>query len=184
MKDYSKYSDAKLYEMMSFEKPYQELAFSELYARYSHRIYAYCARLTGNSTDAADVFQETFIAFFNQAKDEKEVTNISPLLFKIAHNISINFQISHRKNVELKDYHVFANDSGFEEKESMEILAYALGLLESQLREAFILRVYQSMEYEEIADLLGTTAGSVRNRVWRAKEKIKEIYNTYMQEVK
>lgn len=183
MADYGKYTDQKLYEMLCFPKPHSELAFAELYARYSQRVYAYCIRLMGNSNDAADVFQETFMKLYKEGDDDKTATNIPGLIFKIAHNSAVNYKKAHKENVELQDYHIFSHDSVYEEKELMELMSHALSCLEADLRESFILRVYQGMEYEEIAGLLEVKPAIVRTRVWRAKEKIKEIYQIYMQDV-
>lgn len=183
MKDYAKYSDLELYEMLCFPKPFSERAFGELYARYSQKIYAYCLRLLGNTQDAADVYQDVFLKLYNEGAEEKKIANVGAVIFKIAHNFAVNLMKSQKKTVQIEDYHIFTGDNQFEEKELMEIMAYALGTLDHEMREAFILRVYQGLSYEEIEKLIGEKSGLIRTRVWRAKEKIKLIFEKYLQNV-
>jgi RNA polymerase sigma-70 factor (ECF subfamily) len=55
-------------------------------------------------------------------------------------------------------------------------------LLEFEYKEAFILREYDGLPYNEIAEITGTTITNAKSRVFRAKQKIKEILQPYLQE--
>jgi RNA polymerase sigma-70 factor, ECF subfamily len=179
----SKYDDTQLYSMMVGNDTEAEAAFAELYARYSQRIYAYCLRVTGNSEDAEDIFQETFIKFFDSADSNLEIENVPGYILTIARNICINFKRNKRPNLVLEDFHTWTNDTDYERKELLQLLAMALELLDTEYREAFVLRLYQGLSYNEIAKITGDSMSAVKNRVWRAKEKIKEILIPYLEDM-
>jgi RNA polymerase sigma-70 factor, ECF subfamily len=179
----SKYDDIQLFEMLKEKRSEAESAFAELYARYSQRVYAYCLRVTGHSEDAKDIFQETFLKFFDSAKEHEKMDNIPGFLLTIARNICINHKRDKKPNFSLEDFHTWTNDSDYERKELLQLLASALELLEKEYREAFVLRAYQGLSYPEIAKITGETASAIKNRVWRAKEKIKEILTPYLEDL-
>jgi RNA polymerase sigma-70 factor (ECF subfamily) len=178
-----KYDDSQLYESLSKKKDSAEAAFAELYARYSNRIYAYCLRLTGNSEDARDIFQETFIKFYNSCKTTKNFDNVPGYLLTIARNLCINYHRDRKFSTELTDFNLPKHNNLYEQKELMQVLATALELLDIDYREAFILRQYQGLDYEEIAKLTDSTIPAVKNKVWRAKEKLKDILAPYLNDL-
>ncbi len=183
MRDFSKHSDKELYAMLPHHQPTSEPAFAELYARYSQRVYAYCLRLLGDNEDAKDTFQEVFIRFFNEAKECTLIDNVASWLFVIAHNVCVNFNRDRKHFVSIDDVAITVNNQLLEQKEFQELLASSLECLTTEMREAFVLRFYQGMSYEDISKITETPAGVIRNRVWRAKEKLKSIFSEYMQDI-
>ncbi len=179
---FSKYEDLELLKLLRGEKREAEAAFAEIYARYSQRIYAYCARILGEGEDAKDVFQETFLKFFDAAKSNDKLNSVNFYLFKIARNICLNYKRDKKVSYNLDDYQIAARNDDYERIEIMELLKTALDLLEFDYREAFILRQYQGMAYKDIATITGDSVSAVKNRVWRAKEKIKEILSPYLED--
>ncbi len=182
-KTYSKYSDSELFAFLHDKKEIQECAFAELYSRYSQRIYAYCLRVTGNPDDARDIFQEAFLKFFKSAQNQQYLENVPGYLLTIARNLCLNFKRDKKINVDIEDYTFRTNDKGYEQKELMDLISKALDLLEFDYREAFILRQYQGLSYKEISDITGNSVAAVKNRVWRAKEKIKTILQPYLNDL-
>ena len=179
-KKYSKYSDLELFNSLSGNQPEAELAFAELYSRYSQKIYAYCLRVTGNKEDANDIFQETFLNFFNSAKSKPTITSVSGLMITIARNLCINHTRSKKVHIDLEEYNLRTNDTGYEQKELLDLISNALELLEFEYKDAFILRQYHGFSYKEIAEITDAPESTIRNRFWRAKEKIKEILAPYL----
>lgn len=182
-KNLGKLSDSELVALLNKSKKESEPAFAEIYTRYSQRIYAYCLRITGSTEDTNDIFQDTFYKFFNSVKKGSKVENLPGFLLTIARNLCLNHKRNKKINFELEDYHLFSNDSGYEKKELLDLIASSLDLLEFKQREAFVLRQYQGMKYKEIAEVTGENITTVKNRVWRAKEKIKEILQPYLQDM-
>ena len=179
----SKYDDFQLFEMLKGKRNEAEAAFAELYARYSQRVYAYCLRVTGHSEDAKDIFQETFLKFFDSAKELENLDNVPGYLLTIARNICINHRRNRKPNFSLEDFRTWTNDSDYERNELLQLLASALELLETEYREAFVLRLYQGLSYPEIAKITGDSQSAIKNRVWRAKEKIKDILTPYLEDL-
>ena len=178
--NFSKYGDMELYSLLGGKKAIAESAFAELYARYSQRIFAFCLRLTGSHEDASDAFQETFLKFYHTTKTTAVVDNISAYLYTIARNICINSKRDDHITIRLEDYNLKSNDVGYEQKELLQLVARALEVLDFDAREAFILRQFQGLSYNEISLIVGDTETAVKNRVWRAKEKLKSILTPYL----
>ncbi|MFN3780879.1 MAG: RNA polymerase sigma factor, partial [Candidatus Kapaibacteriota bacterium] len=102
--NFEKYSDNDLYNLLSNGSKESELAFLEIYRRYSGRIYAYCRRFLGNKEDAMDVFQDTFIRFYHSAKEMRQMSNLSAFLLRIAKNLCLNYLRQKKHSLEVEDY--------------------------------------------------------------------------------
>lgn len=168
-----------------------EGAFTELYGRYARRIHAYCSRILSDQQDAEDVFQETFIRFHNTLRKKeadgtapKQNRNTSGLLFTIARNLCLNQK---QRNIRWKSEPVehdmlHAWDKPYEQKEMVELITTALELLPEDYREAFVLREYDGLPYNEVAEVTGTTLATAKIRVFRAKEKLRKILEPYLRD--
>lgn len=183
MNKVSKYSDSELVAELSGPKPEAEAAFAELYSRYSQRIYAYILRVIGSPDDARDLYQETFLKFYNAAVAEKKMDNTIGFLITIARNLCLNFKRDKKQTLNIEDYNFCSNDRGYEQKEMLDLIASSLEVLDFEYREAFVLRQYHGLSYKEIAAITGGTVSLVKNRVWRAKEKIKNILTPYLEDM-
>jgi RNA polymerase sigma-70 factor (ECF subfamily) len=182
-KTFGKYNDLELFRALRGKKPIAEAAFSELYARYAQRVFAYCLRVTGDDDDAKDIFQETFLKFYHNAKSSKDIDNIGGLLITIARNQCLNFKRNRKNILNIEDFNISTNDTEYEKKELLKLISMAIELLDFEYREAFILRQYQGLSYKEIADITETSISAIKNRVWRAKEMIKEILSPYLEDM-
>ncbi|ROL60587.1 RNA polymerase sigma factor [Bacteroidetes/Chlorobi group bacterium MS-B_bin-24] len=179
-----KLSDNELFKLLSKKNRESEYAFLEIYRRYSGRIYAYCKRFLGNREDAMDAFQDTFVNFYKAADEPKDMTNLPAYLLRIARNVCLNFARQSRTTTQLEDYMYFENKSDQEEQdELLGLIHTALQQLPPDYREAFILREYEGMSYQEIAELLNISLALVKIRIFRAKEKLREILAPYISEL-
>ncbi len=184
-KTFGKYNDIELYKALSGKKPIAEAAFSELYARYAQRVFAYCLRVTGDDEDAKDIFQETFLKFYHNAnsKNEENIDNIGGLLITIARHLCLNFKRNRKQLLNIDEFNITTNDTEYERKELLKLVSMAIELLEFEYREAFVLRQYQGLSYKEIAVITETSVSAIKNRVWRAKEMIKDILSPYLEDM-
>ncbi|MCX7879159.1 MAG: RNA polymerase sigma factor [Ignavibacteria bacterium] len=181
--DLEKYSDYELFKLLSNGRE-SEYVFKEIYRRYSGRVYTYCRKFLGNREDAMDVFQDTFIKFYESSKQEREMTNLPAFLLRIARNLCLNSLRLRKNSVELKDYMKIENANEIREQtELLNLIQNALTNLPTELREIFILREYQGMSYQEIAEFLGISMSNVKIRIFRAKEKLREILQPYISEL-
>ncbi|MES2764473.1 MAG: RNA polymerase sigma factor [Bacteroidota bacterium] len=176
------YSDSELFALMqSAEKHVRDAAFKELYERFSQRIYAYCLHVLGSEDEALDIFQESFIRFYNAAPGTSSQENPSGMLLKIARNLCLNFKRDRKETVEFEAEHDGISPcENYENQELLDLISGALKYLEFEYREAFVLRMMYEMSYQEISEITGSTIHAVRNRVFRAKEKIRIILSPYV----
>ncbi|MBI3258158.1 MAG: hypothetical protein HYZ54_01565 [Ignavibacteriae bacterium] len=75
-KSYTSYTDDELIVLLSKSGREAERAFTVLYNRYASRIHAYCYRIIEDSAYAEDMFQETFIRFFQTARSGRVISNV------------------------------------------------------------------------------------------------------------
>jgi len=185
-KEYSKYNDKQLFESCRNNHISKNELFTELYTRYSQRIYAYCLRVLSTIEDAKDVFQESFISFYKSDKFnnlEFQNTCVFGYLLIVTRNLCLNHKRTSVELVNIDDFLIGFNDSRYEEKELLKLISMALEFLDIQYREPFVLRQYEGLSYTEIAEIIGCNESTIRNRVWRAKDKIREILAPYIDDL-
>src|SRR5512137_170204 len=161
-------------------------AFEDLVRRYQHRIYALCRRLTGAHQSADDLAQETFIkAYLALARFDAQWP-LYPWLRKIAVNSGLNYLKTRGRERSLEDGSLGdrrtppasrADDPGerLEQAEFQARLDWAVESLPSDQKSVFVLRVHESLSYEEISRTLGLPLGTVMSRLNRARQKLKEL---------
>lgn len=176
-------TDNELYEMLhQGGKPGRD-AFDVLYARYSSKIFTYCKKILNNSDTAEDIFQETFVRFFESAKVERKMTNVAGFLIRIARNLCLNEKAKkYNDKVPLEDFQMPYLDNSYEKKELNDILNTALEALPEKFREVLILKEFMDLSYNEIAEALNTTLPVIRIRIYRARNKLREILQPYFEE--
>lgn len=177
----SRYSDARLYEMLRGDAKTKDRAFAELYARHSSRVWLYCLKIMGDQESASDMFQGTFLRFLQSVEVEREMTNVPGFLLRIARNLCLNTRQKMQPiAVAAEDIHIPVEDQSLESKELARLISTALDLLPDEYREAFVLQAYNGLSYKEIAEAIDHPVSTVRNRVVRAKKKIREILAPYL----
>lgn len=177
------YSDAELFDLMKGEKKEADWAFAELYARHSPRVFAYCRRFLGNREEAQDVFQETFIRFYNAASKERLMTNVPAFLLRIARNLCFNQKRDEKEATSFEDYMYVEDDKTNEREELLDLIKMALEVLPDEYKEIFILREYDGMSYNDISEITGQSLANVKVRIFRAKQKVREILEPYLKEL-
>ncbi len=175
------FSDADLYTLTAESKG-GDAAFRELYARLAGRIYAYCRCVAWRQDESDDLFQDTLSRLYESAMKRRPVTNVSGYAIKIARNLWLNLQRNRRPTVGLEHAELQLHDLPHEHTEMLDLIHTAMELLNEDYREAFYLREFTDMPYEEIAEILGISSGNVRIRVTRARERIRQILEPYIAE--
>lgn len=182
------YSDIELFAFLrngdGRERRLSEAAFKELYNRLSPRIYAYCRRVLTDPELAQDVFQETFIRFYNSAQQEREMTNVAAFLLRIARNLCLNAKRDNQHHhISFEEYHHAHHDPSHENSELLKLITSALDHLPHDYREVFVLREYDGLSYAEIGNVVGITEATAKIRSFRAKQKIREILAPYLEDL-
>jgi RNA polymerase sigma-70 factor (ECF subfamily) len=178
--DFSKYSEIELsFLIKSEKKDIAKKAFDEIYYRYSSRIYTLCYRFVRDAESAKDIFQETFIKFYETATTNNEgVERIGGYLAKIARNLCIN-QIRNNnkvKKVDIVKIRLSTVDNDYEKKQQKEVLDLAIEQLPEIYREMLILKEYMDYSYDEIALMTNQTRTNVGVLIHRAKIMLREVF--------
>jgi len=182
MTNLSSYSELELMKLLGGNKKDSERAFTEIYARYSQRVYAYLLRILESTEDTQDVCQETFIRFYETYKEFKDLDNILGLLLKIARNLSLNYRRDKKIEIEFNEYIKPIMNFEFNNSDLSSIIDNTLKMIDFEYREIFILRLYEGLSYAEISELTGMKDSSARTKYQRAKDKIKEYLLPYLTE--
>lgn len=183
-KSYDLLPDNDLVKLLKGNKKEAEAAFNVLYKRYSPIVNAYCMKVLNNKQDAEDIFQETFIRFYKNVKPDHDANNILGFLLKIARNLCLNNKRDRREFISIEECQVNIQiNQNYERKELLELINMALNLIEFEYREAFILREYNDLSYSEIAEICNISEINAKTRVFRAKQKIKNILSPYLKEI-
>lgn len=168
----------------------EEAAFAELYGRHKQQIYTYCVRMLGGDQDlASDAFQEVFIKVSEKASQFRQGSNVTGWLFMIARNTCLNVFRGRKPNECLDDHadvessdRSLAPEFGEEQNFLRAKLEQAIAELPIDYREPLVLREFDGLGYAEIAELTGTSLPVTKVRIYRAKQKLREILRPYVTE--
>lgn len=172
----------------------EESAFEELVLKYQDRIYNLCRHMLGNTADAEDAAQDTFIKAHQKLKDFKPEASLYTWLYRIAVNTCLDykkrpfFESLFRKSDEGEEYITEAvskeptPEKLYESKQLGLALRKSLGKLSLKLRTAIILKEIEGLSYEEIAEVLDVSIGTVKSRLSRAREELKALMKKFREQ--
>ena len=166
-------------------------AFEELVVEHEKIVYNIIYRIMRNPEDTYDLSQETFIKAYTKLKQFNEQSKFSTWLYRIATNTSLD-ELRRRRGKEtvstdkkiqgeesqIPPQHIDERENVEDqiiEKEKTKIIECALQELSEDHRVILILRDMQSLPYEEIAQVLEITPGTVKSRISRARTQMKNI---------
>jgi RNA polymerase sigma-70 factor (ECF subfamily) len=155
---------------------------SEIYDRYSSRIYNFAFRFLRNSEAAEDATQEVFVKMLKHANQFHGDAKLSTWLFSITANWCRDYlRKADNKTKESDDVLLTlaapsdqSPERNLEKREDEQRIRKALSALTPEQREAILLSRYQGMSYAEIAQISGCSEGAVKTRVFRAMETLKK----------
>lgn len=178
------YSDQQLYALLHEAGALSRAAFDEIYQRHSVRTFTYCRRILGDVTLAEDMFQETFVRFFESSKTEREMTNMPAYILRIARNLCLGEKKKQqRQMVSFEEFRFASHDVSYDSTELVKLVETALETLKEEYREAYVLKEFIGMSYNEISEVTGATLAIVRIRIYRAKTQIREILAPYIEDL-
>ncbi len=171
-------------------------AYDDLIRRYQERIYATVYHMTSNHEDANDLTQETFIKAYRALKSFKGDSSFYTWIYRIAVNKTINF-LKTRKN----RTHMSLNDLDFNAEHDPDLVALIsertprrdlnLAELQEKLNEAMqklseshrmvvTLHDVQGLSHDEIAEIVGCNVGTVRSRLFYARQQLQGTLSDYL----
>ena len=159
-------------------------AFAGLVKHYWDRLYRWLYHLTHDQHLAEDLVQESFLKAFRALASFQAGTNFQAWLFRIAHNALANQRRGSRKVREPFPDQVPSVGAGPLEqvmsREALQQLTRAVGRLPSDFRGAFLLRVEEQLSFREIAEVLNITEETARWRVFKARQKLMEVMEPFL----
>uniref|UniRef100_A0A7C6EHC6 RNA polymerase sigma factor n=1 Tax=candidate division WOR-3 bacterium TaxID=2052148 RepID=A0A7C6EHC6_UNCW3 len=178
-------SDLTDLELIRKVKSGETQAFDCLMQRYGNRIYRVIYGMVHNYADAEDLVQETFVHAYKGIKKFKEQYQFYTWLYRIAINLCINY--CKRKKIiqftSLANAEFYADKNpkaSLEAQELKRVVERQLAQLSNEQKMVFVLRTFEEMSYQEIADILGISVGTVMSRLARARQKLKELLKDYL----
>lgn len=162
-------------------------AFDLLFGRYQHKILNLVSRYLRDPQDVEDVTQEAFIKAFKALPRFRGESAFYTWLYRIAINTAKNHLVARSRrppgvDVELEDAEFMDGADVLRAGDSPEALLardelsraidQAIGLLPDDLRSAVTLREFDGLSYEQIAEIMDCPVGTVRSRIFRARESI------------
>lgn len=175
--------EKELFDMLTAEKEISEKAFSVFYDRYSARVWAYCLRFIGDKDIAKDIYQDTFMKFYRSAGKGYSMANVGGFLMRIARNSCLNYKAKEKQTVEYSENLHTIVDNNEDRQELLNLIRVVMKKLPEEYREAFILREYKCMSYKEIAEIAGISIDNVKVRIFRAKQKIRDLLAIHIKEM-
>jgi RNA polymerase sigma-70 factor (ECF subfamily) len=171
-------------------------SYDELVRRYQERIYATIYHMTGNHEDAGDLTQETFIKAYQALKSFKGDSSFYTWVYRIAINKTLNFlkQKRHKTHLSLDDLTFNAEH----EPEMVELVSektprrdLSLSELQQKLNAAMdklskehklvvVLHHIQGLSHEEISQILDCNIGTVRSRLFYARQQLQAYLSDYL----
>ncbi len=164
-----------------FHKPiYTEDAFRELLRRYQAKVYAYIRNMLISKDDADDVTQVVFIKIWQNLSSFRGESKLSTWIYRISSNETISFLRKKRPEIDFDDALVYMSeylqqDDTISEREIEVKLQKALCYLPFKQKLVFVLRYFEDLPYEDIAELTQTSVGALKSSYHHAVKKI-EIY--------
>ena len=174
--------------------------FEDLVRQHQRSVYNVALRLTGNADDAQDLTQDAFVRAYKAFDRYKFGTSFNRWLYRIVTNLYIDHVRKKKRapaidyldeKLEMDDGSVSreVSDSSFSPEDVLiktqidERLQKALNKISPEFKMAIILCDVEGFSYEEIAEIMGTSIGTVRSRIHRARHSMRNMLAPYSKEL-
>ena len=196
MSSQSKYSEQLDEDLVLRVQQGDKSAFDFLVIKYQHKIIQLVNRYVKDPSEAQDVAQEAFIKAYRALGNFRGDSAFYTWMYRIAINTAKNYLVSRSRRS--SDYQVDVQDAeaienapqlqGMEtperlllNQEIIDTIKTAIDKLPEEMRTAIILREFDGMSYEEIAEAMDCPVGTVRSRLFRAREAIDNKLNPLLE---
>jgi RNA polymerase sigma-70 factor, ECF subfamily len=155
-------------------------AFDEIVERHRRAVYRLCYRFVNNHEDASDLSQEVFLRAYRGLKAFRGHASLATWLYRIGVNVCLNRVSVRTPPLEQIDEHPIEDraESASERVLRVErgvLVRAAIAQLPPKQRATLILRIYQEMSHQEIADVLGSSVGAVKANLFHALGNLKKL---------
>ncbi len=162
-------------ELMKFVRKGDDTAFRALYDRYKAQVFIYCLRMMNDRDAAKDVLQEVFIRVHTNRERFEPGTNFAGWIHTIARNLCLNARRDAKDHTSFDETAAYGrSNSGDHDVALQEQLSHEISRLPEIYREALVLREYEGRSYQEIVAITGQTMATVKFRLFKAREILRE----------
>ncbi len=154
-------------------------AFRALFEAYRNKVYSIAYRFAGDEAAAMDIAQDTFVKLFSSIRDFRGESGFDTWIYRMVVNSCLDYRRRSRRLLPLADgfagtLRVAGRDSLDEllRSEMGERVRAAIDRLSPDLRIAVVLRYTEGLSYDEIAEVLGCSVGTIASRLNRAHKKL------------
>ena len=196
MSSHTKYSEQLDEDLVLRVQRGDRSAFDFLVIKYQHKIIQLVNRYVKDPSEAQDVAQEAFIKAYRALGNFRGDSAFYTWLYRIAINTAKNYLVSRSRRssdyqVDIQDAEAIENApqlQGMEtperlllNQEIIDTIKTAIEKLPEEMRTAIMLREFEGMSYEEIATAMDCPVGTVRSRIFRAREAIDNKLNPLLE---
>jgi RNA polymerase sigma-70 factor (ECF subfamily) len=178
---------------MELARAGDEAAFQQLVERHQRLVVGTVGRMLATGSDAEDIAQQVFLRVWKNARRYEPRAKFTTWLLKITRNLVFNElrrrsrhpQVPLQTDADeeerpLKDDHALAPDASLLENELQQAVDAAIARLPDTQRMAVILRRYEELSYEEIAEALDQSVSSVKSLLFRARTELRQSLQRYL----
>ena len=168
-------------------------AFEQLVERHRYAVVGTVAKMLGRHSEAEDIAQQVFLRIWKSAGRYKPKAKFTTFLFTITRNLVFNEtrRLSRRGEQSLDeqsdDWHQQFRekehaqpDSQYLQSELREAVNHAIRNLPRKQRLAVVLRRYENMPYEDIANILGISVSAVKSQLFRARSTLRQLLGKFL----
>ncbi len=173
-------------------------AFAVLVERYQRRIFSVCFGVVRNPDDAMDLTQETLVKVYRNLEGFQGDSSFYTWVYRIAKNVSIDHVRRNQRHRTVDYDDAFGRDEDGDDdgmlpgrlgidpervlgrRELLDKIEEALGSLSPAHRECIVLREVQGLSYQEMADVLGISIGTVMSRLHHARKNMQRALGEYV----
>ena len=171
-------------------------AFDLLVLKYQYKVQAIISRFIKDSAEVHDVAQETFIKAYRALENFRGDSQFYTWLYRIAVNTSKNHLVSRGRrppasDIDAEEAEFYGGGEALKDNDTPEghmvtsqlekAIYEALDRLPEDLKTAITLREMDGLSYEDIAEAMGCPIGTVRSRIFRAREAVDKYISPYVQ---
>jgi RNA polymerase sigma-70 factor (ECF subfamily) len=185
------------HELVAAVRDGDEAAFQEIVRRYRNPITNFIYRMVDDYDRSVELAQETFIRIYTSASRYQANFSFSTYIYRIASNLAISELRRRKRRRFVSLFSPFVNDDGetveidppdtsplpvetMIEEERRRAVARAITSLPEKYRSALVLRDVEGMSYDQIAEVLNLSEGTVKSRINRARNLLREKLSAYM----
>ncbi|MGD8537864.1 MAG: sigma-70 family RNA polymerase sigma factor [Candidatus Aminicenantes bacterium] len=155
-------------------------AYQEIVVRHMHTAYYVALAFVHNHQDALDISQEAFIRAFRKIKKFDTKRPFFPWFYRILKNLCIDHYKHRRRLNEVPLENVRILEVEHEDREMKKALWKGIDELPHEQKEIIVLRYFQQLSYQEIAEVLNKPIGTVMSSLYYAKKRLKGIVGKYL----